>query len=215
MNTQENTIQVILVDDHETIHIEVGDLLSALDGIDLIAHGYNGSEAVQLCNKHKPDLVLMDFSMPVMNGIEATRAIVSKYPHIKVIALSGVEDSKVVQEMIGAGASGYILKNAHPEDLASTLRAVHGGQSVFSTDIVKPLLGQSSPPTKSPRDYGLTRREMDVLRELGQGLTNKEVANELHISTATVRFHITNIIEKLGAENRTQALMIAAHNQLI
>lgn len=216
MTTDAGKIRIILIDDHDTIHDEIGGLLKTLDEIQLVAQGRNGQEAITLCDQYETDIVLMDISMPVMNGIDATRVIMSRHPEIKVVALSGLRDAQTIQKMIAAGASGYLLKNAHPEELKSTLQAIYGGQFVFSADVIKPLLNQKTlTPVKSPRDYGLTRREMQILRAMGDGLNNNEVANRLYISTSTVRFHVTNIIKKLGAENRLEALVIAARDHLI
>jgi DNA-binding NarL/FixJ family response regulator len=157
----------------------------------------------------------MDISMPIMNGIEATRRILSHRPETRVIALTGADDLKTVQQMIAAGAVGYILKDAHPEEITGIIQSVHNGKSVFSTDAIKPLLDLTPPAADSPDDYGLTRREMQVLQAMGEGLNNGEVAEKLNITTPTVRFHITNIIEKLDAANRTEALIIAARRKLI
>jgi NarL family two-component system response regulator LiaR len=216
MTTQMHKIRVILVDDHDTIHSEIGGLLAALEEIELVGQGRNGQEAVSLCDQHATDIILMDIAMPVMNGIDATKEIVARHPEIKIIALSGMGDTQTVQQMIAAGAIGYLLKNARPEELVSTIQAVYNGQWVFSSDVVKPLLDNRKPPAgKSPRDYGLTRREMDILQAMSEGLNNNEVAQKLYISTATVRFHVTNIIEKLGVENRMEALVIAIRDRLV
>lgn len=209
------TIRVVVIDDQETIHIEIRTLLSALRNIELVAHGYNGEEAVALCGTHHPDVVLMDISMPVMDGISATRIIRAHYPHIRVLALSGSADRGMVHKMIDAGASGYILKEAYPEEIDSTIRTVYSGKSVFSGKVLPPLLDGNATSTYKPEDFALTPREMEVLRAMGAGLKNIEVAQQLYITTATVRFHLANIIQKLGAENRTEALVIAARYGLI
>lgn len=208
-------IRVILIDDEQTIHLEIGDLLKIMDDIELVASGYDGAEAITLCAQHQPDVVLMDVSMLGMNGIEATRVITSRYPQTRILALTGLDDTRTVQAMLAAGASGYILKEAHPEELASTIRTIHDGKSVFSTEVVKPLFSQAPATTRQVQDFGLTRREMEILSAMAAGLNNTEVAEKLYISTATVRFHLRNIIEKLGAENRSEALVIAVRYNLI
>lgn len=215
MNTQHDKIHVLLVDDYETIHVEISALLADLDDVELVAMGYNGEEAVQLCSQHRPDVILMDISMPVMNGIEATKVILERHPETRIVALSGLDDMKTVQDMIAAGAVGYVLKESHPEQLMSIIRAVYGGQSVFSTHLMRPLLKSAASISRSPRDYGLTRREMDILGAMSYGLNNNEVADRLNISPATVRFHLKNIIQKLGADNRMEALIIATRQKLI
>ncbi|NWG17315.1 MAG: response regulator transcription factor [Chloroflexi bacterium] len=133
-------IRVILVDDHHTIHLEIGALLRTFEDVELVAQGGNGKEAVLLCDQHQPDIVLMDISMPVMNGIEATRLILERHPQIRVIAMTGLDDAGTVQRMIAAGAAGYLLKEAPPAELASIIHAVYGGNAVFSADVMKPLL---------------------------------------------------------------------------
>ena len=215
MDSQSRKIRVVLIDDHDTVHLEIGELLATFADIELVAQGRNGKEAILLCDQLQPDVVLMDISMPIMDGITATKAIAPRHPNTRIIALSGLDNSETVQQMIAAGAVSYVLKDAHSEELAGAIRVVHGGKSVFSTDLVKPLLNQDPAGLKAPRDYGLTRREVDILRAMGEGLNNSEVAYKLSISTATVRFHLTHIIQKLGADSRSEALIIAARQNLI
>ena len=214
MNSQSSKIRVVLIDDQETVHLDIGDLLATLDDIELVGQGRTGKDAIALCDQHRPDIVLMDISMPVMGGILATKAIVPRHPEIRIIAMSGLDDSRTVHEMITVGAVGYILKDA-PEELVSTIRAVYSGKSVFSTELVQRLLTMPPASSKSTHDYDLTRREMDILRAMSEGLNNSQVADKLSISTATVRFHLTNINQKLSAANRTEALIIAARQKLI
>lgn len=215
MGEETYQIRVLLIDDHETIHKEIGEALSINKDIKLIAQGRNGEEAIALCDKHLPDVILMDISMPIMNGLEATQIIVKRHPEAKIIAMTGIDDSKTILKMISAGAIGYILKDAHPQELASTVRAVFSGKSVFSKEIVNTMLHASPAVPKLSPNISLTRREMDILREMSLGLNNNEVAISLNISTATVRFHINNIVEKLGANNRTEAIVIATRDNLI
>lgn len=211
MDARPEPIRVILIDDRKTIHEEIGALFSVWEDIELVAQGYNGEEAINLCEQHQPDLILMDIAMPVMNGVVATRAITSRFPGVKVIAMSGIDDSAVVQNMIKAGAIGYMLKEAHPEELASTIRTVISGRSVFSTNLIKPLFNDLRPQ----QDFGLTIREQQVLALMAQGQTNAQIAFELGISQPTVRFHLNNILEKLEVETRSEALVLAAHKGLI
>lgn len=207
----DSKIKVLLVDDHQIIQVEIGALLATLDGIELVAQGYDGREAIRLCDEYMPDVVLMDVSMPVMNGIIATRTITARHPTIKVIAMTGLDDSGIVQNMIQAGAVGYLLKESPPEDLASIIRAVHGGGSVFSPSVVSPLLNPSSPK----HQVDLTARELQVLSLLAMGQTNGQIALKLGISQPTVRFHLNNILEKLGVETRSEALVLAARLGLV
>lgn len=208
-------MRIVLVDDDATIVEEISAVLAIHDDMVVVAQGTNGEEAVQLCSEHQPDVILMDIVMPVMNGIEATRIITSHHPQAKIIALSGSDDTDTVKQMIAVGAAGYLLKDTPPDELAGTIRTIFGGKSVFSSSIIKPLVESSSPKERLASDFGLTDREMDVLRAMSEGLNNSEVAEKLYISTTTVRFHLKNIIEKLHADNRTEALVIAARVGLI
>lgn len=218
LDDQQKKIRLILVDDHPTIHEEIGALLQTLEDIELVGQAYNGEEAVRLCASHNPEIVLMDVSMPVMNGLAATKAIHARDASIRVIALSGIDDAQTVQQLIAAGAVGYILKEAHPSEIVNTIRAVHRGTAVFSMNVLKRRLDRSevgSDRSPSAREYALTRREIEVLVAMSRGLNNSQVAAHHNISTSTVRFHLTNIIEKLEAANRSEALVIAARNHLI
>ncbi len=215
MVTVGGSIRVLLVDDQRAVHTALGELFASLPGVELVANGYTGEDAVRLCDEHQPDVVLMDINMPDMDGITATKAILSRHPATKIIGLSGMDDADVVQGMVAVGAVGYVLKTIHPDALLSTIRNVHSGTAVFSPDLVRALLERNAAAPVSASDYGLTRRELEVLRVMRRGLNNNEVAETLNISVATVRFHITNIIAKLGAENRTEALIIATRQHLI
>jgi two-component system, NarL family, response regulator LiaR len=203
-----NKIRVILVDDKDTIHQEIGALLSSFDDIELVAHGCTGEEAIALCDQFQPDIVLMDIVMPGLNGIDATEAIIIHHPDTKIIAMTGLNDARAVQEMITAGAVGYVLKETHPEELASILRTVYSGKSVFSKEAVKNVLAPK-PTVYSRPDYGLTRREAEILRYLIDGMSNSEIATALTISQATVKFHISNILRKLGVGTRSAAVALA------
>ncbi len=215
MSTHQNKIRVILVDDNDTIHHEIGELLAAFDDIDLVAQGRTGQEAVELCDQYLPDVMLMDISMPVMNGINATKMIILRHPNTRIIALTGIGDIKIVQEMIAVGAVGYVLKETHPEELASTIRAVNDGKLVFSSEVVKPLLNPSLQKIHARHDYNLTPREMELLRCMVEGKTNPEIAENLMISLATVKFHISNILRKLDVKSRSTAISMAVKQRLI
>lgn len=212
MSTNRNKIRVILVDDNSTIHFEIGALLMALDDIDLVAQGYTGEEAVKLCDQHQPDIVLMDIAMPVMNGVDATKIIISRHPKTNIIAMTGSSDASTVQEMITAGAMSYVLKETHPEELASVIRAAHSGKAVFSTEVVKNAL---NPTAHSPHDYGLTPREIEILGSMVEGRTNPEIAELLMISQATVKFHVSNIFRKLDVKTRSAAIILASKQGLV
>lgn len=209
--TEHAKIKIILVDDHPRVHQVMGEMFDFFDDIDLIARGSNGQEAIDLCNLYQADLVLMDMVMPVMNGVEATRRILEKYPETKILALSSFEDPNAVQRMLEQGAVGYILKTSSVKTLYNTIRAAIDGQAVLSPEIVNVMFDAS----KDELDASLTPREREVLTLFASGMTYNAIATKLSISASTVKFHINNVTTKLGVDTREEALVVAAKNNLI
>jgi two-component system, NarL family, response regulator LiaR len=209
---QSGKIRVILIDDHRFVHETVALALARAEDIVLVAQGGNGQEALQLCQHYKPDLILMDVIMPVMNGVEATRLISEQHPEIKILALSSFQDDDSVRAMMAYGAVGYVLKGSIVNDLVTTIRATQFGKVVFSPEVTATLL---TSPKRQSQDFGLTQRELEVLRLMAEGLNNGEIAARLTISQSTVKFHIANVIHKLGVDTRTEAIVLAAKNNLI
>jgi len=204
-------IGIILVDDHRRIHQALSEMISFFDDIELLAHGSNGLEAVDLCDLYRPDIVLMDVVMPMMDGIEATKQIIQKHPDIKVLALSSFRDHDTVRAMLESGAVGYVLKDSSVDDLENTIRTAYEGQSILSPEIMQALLEKS----QIGQETNLSSRELEVLKHFASGMTNNQIASMLTISTSTVKFHITNIIDKLGVSTRAEALVVAAKNNLV
>ena len=211
MNTEHN-IRILLADDHSKIHRSIAAVIEFIDDMVLVAQASNGEEAVQLCRDYQPDVVLMDVIMPQMTGIEATRLIHHEYPHIKILALSSFEDEDSVRDMMLAGASGYLLKNGSIDDLANTIRSAYSGKSVFSPEVTQTLLQKTETPS---HDYGLTSREMEILKLMVDGLSNNEIAEALTISTSTAKFHVGNVLNKLSVNNRVEAVALAVSQNLI
>ncbi len=209
--TEDQKISIILVDDHRRVHQALSEMISFFDDIELLGHGSNGLEAIDLCDLYRPDLVLMDIVMPLMDGVEATKQIVKKHPDIKVLALSSFRDRDTVRSMLESGAVGYVLKDSSVEDLENTIRTAYEGQSIFSPEIMQALLDTGH----TTIDTDLSSREIEVLKLFATGMTNNQIASQLTISASTVKFHITNIIEKLGVSTRAEALVIAAKNNLV
>jgi two-component system, NarL family, response regulator LiaR len=205
-------IRVILIDDHIYIHEAVSAVLELVDDIELVAQGSNGLEAVQLCEQFAPDLVLMDIVMPRMNGIEATKQILSKHPQIRILALSSFQDRDSVRAMLESGAIGYVLKDGSSNDLEDSIRTAYKGKSVLSPEITDILL---RPPSSSTNGYGLTVREMEILRLMAKGMNNHEIAAALTVSYSTVRFHITHITSKMGVKSRAEATALAVREGII
>jgi len=209
--TDKNLIRVVLVDDHAQIHRVVHLILGATSDIKLVGQGANGQEGIALCEQYQPDIALMDVVMPLMDGIEATKVLHERYPAIKVLVLSSFQDHESVYAMLRNGAVGYLTKGSLAQDLAETIRATVQGKMVFSREVGAQLV---SPPRPAV-NFHLTDRELEVLVLLAEGLSNQQSALKLSISQSTLKFHMNNIFEKLGVQTRSEALVLAAKNNLI
>ena len=207
----ENPIRVLLVDDHIQMHRIIQAILGTIPDIKLVGQGANGQEGVALCEQLQPDVVLMDVVMPVMDGIEATKVLHGRFPAVKVLVLSSFQDHESVYTMLRNGAVGYLTKGSLAQDLAETIRATYQGKMVFSSEAGIHLTA----PPQSTVDFNLTDRELEVLVLLAEGLTNQQSAQRLSISVSTLKFHMNNIYEKLGVQTRSEALVLAAKNNLI
>jgi two-component system, NarL family, response regulator LiaR len=205
-------INVMLVDDHWTIHNTIMQILKNVDDIKIKAQAQNGQEAIRLCDETRPDVILMDVMMPEMDGIEATRIIHEKYPDLPILGLSSFDDGAGVRMMLNNGAAGYILKDSLVKDLVSTIRLLHQGRSIFSREITDMLLRQQTEPQQ---DFGLTAREKEILILFANGMSHHEMAQKLNISRSTVKFHIANVLEKFGVETRAEAIVLAVRNNLL
>jgi len=207
----EESIRIVLVDDHTQMHKIVQATLSATPDVKLVGQGANGQDAIVLCEQYKPDIVLMDVIMPVMDGIEATKILHEQFPDIKILVLSSFHDHESVYTMLRNGAVGYLTKDSLAQDLAETIRTTFQGNMVFSGEIGAQLVSSPQPAV----DFHLTDRELEVLVLLAEGLTNQQSAQRLSISVSTLKFHMNNIYEKLGVQTRSEALVLAAKNNLI
>lgn len=199
------------MDDHQVVRKGLRYFLESQSDLEIIAEADNGEEAVQIVGKTKPDVVLMDLIMPIKNGIEATKEITSLYPRTKVIILTSFADQEHVIPALQAGASGYQLKDIEPDELAETIRAVAEGESKLHDKVTKYVLTRISgvESEDEKRIKQLTRREKDVLVEITNGKSNKEIALSLFISEKTVKTHVSNILSKLMLSDRTQAALFA------
>jgi DNA-binding NarL/FixJ family response regulator len=220
-------IRVMLVDDHRMFREGVASLLARSGDIVLIGEAATGEEAIRLADTLLPDIVLMDVKMPGMGGIEATRAIVTRSPHIGVIMLTMFEDDESVFAALKAGARGYVLKDADRGTLMRAIRAVAQGDALLGPSIARRVIEQFSAPTPSapaptaapriaPELFGeLTPRELEVLGLIAQGLRNRDIAERLVISEKTVQNHISNIFAKLQVNDRSQAIVRALQGGLV
>lgn len=203
-------IRVMIVDDHPLVRDGLKVLLMATPDLELAAEASGGEEALRLCREIPMDIVLMDLKMAGMDGVAATRSIRARHPRIQVIALTSYADQKLVHEAIEAGAISYLLKDVSPGELARAIRAAHAGQSTLSSRATRLLAQDQSIPDGDK----LTKREQEVLALLVQGLTNAQIARRLTIQPSTVNFHVHNILSKLDAANRTEAVAIAMRRGL-
>jgi len=206
-------IRVMIVDDHLMVRDGLKVFLSTYDDLEVVAEADDGGQAVQLCPQVRPDVVLMDMLMPNMDGPTATTLIRASYPDIQVIALTSFAEEDLVQQALQAGAIGYLLKDVRADKLADAIRAAHQGRSTIDAAAAQVLVQSARQPPQLGQD--LTAREREVLALLVNGMTNKEIAEELTLSMGTVRLHVSNILSKLGASNRTEAATLALQHKLI
>jgi NarL family two-component system response regulator LiaR len=203
-------IRVLLVDDHALLRKGIRALLSTELDIEVVGEAGDGAEAVALADTLRPDVILMDLVMPEMDGIEATREVTARQPGVRVLVLTSfVADDKVFPA-IKAGALGYILKDTSPDDLVRAIRQVYRGEPTLEPEIARKVLFELAQPPKRPLTPDpLTGRELDVLRLLAQGKSNREIAEDLVLAEMTVRSHVSNILGKLHVASRTQAALYA------
>jgi len=211
-----NSIKVMIVDDHDMVRLGLKTYLMLEPSISVIGEAGNGKEALKMLEQGfeagMPDIILMDMMMPEMDGIEATREVVRQYPGMKVIILTSfLEDEKVFQA-VEAGAVSYVLKTVSAEELVYALQGASRGMPVMSGDVSQALTRGIRIRTAQGEDEGLTEREKEVLLLIADGKTNKEIADELHISIKTVKTHVSNLLMKCELEDRTQ-LAIFAHRK--
>jgi NarL family two-component system response regulator LiaR len=206
-------IRVVAVDDHEVVRSGLRFSLMAFDDIELVGEARTGEEVLQVCAEVQPDVVLMDLRMPGMGGVEATKALLLEHPEVKVIALTSFQEGTRVQGALQAGAIGYLLKDVGAGELARAIRAAHAGQTTLSPEAAKAL--SEAAVAGSGVGHDLTKREVDVLALLVEGLSNAEIGQQLSISHHTARFHVSTILSKLNAANRAEAAALAIKHHLL
>jgi DNA-binding NarL/FixJ family response regulator len=196
------------VDDHPLLREGIAAVIEGQPDMTLVAEATNGREAIESFRNHRPDVALMDLRMPDMNGIEAIRAIRTEFPAARIVVLTTYAGDVQALGALKAGASGYLLKSMLRKDLLDTIRTVHAGKRRIPPEIATQIAEHAA-------DDALTEREIDVLRRVGSGNSNKQIAAQLAISEGTVKAHMKNILPKLGARDRTHAVMIAVRRGIM
>jgi len=211
--TAPNRIRVLIVDDHAVVRSGLATFLQAFDDFELLDEAGDGAEAVRLCAQTPPDVVLMDLLMPEMDGIAATRAILERQPDVRVIALTSFQDQEKVEAALEAGAIGYLLKNVSADELAAAIRSARAGRPTLAPEATQALIHAATRPPAPGHD--LTPREREVLGLMVRGLSNAEIAKRLVVNRSTAKFHVSNILTKLGVTSRTEAVAFALTQHLV
>ncbi|MFP7492666.1 response regulator transcription factor [Terribacillus saccharophilus] len=208
-------IKVLFVDDHEMVRIGVSAYLSTQADIEVIGEADNGEQAVKLALELKPDIILMDLVMDVMDGIEATRQIVAAWPEAKVIVVTSFLDDDKVYPALEAGAASYLLKTSKASEIAKAIRSTYNGKAVFEPEVTNKVMARMRKPQAPILHDTLTAREQEVLLLIAKGRSNQEIASELFIALKTVKVHVSNILSKLEVQDRTQAAIYVHENGLL
>jgi DNA-binding NarL/FixJ family response regulator len=210
-------IQVLVVDDHVVVREGLSALLIPRNGMEVVGEAVDGADAVEKARILNPDVILMDLNLPVMSGLEAITEIIRENPEARILVLTSFDDESNISAAIEAGALGYLSKNSSTHEMFHAIQGVAMGSLSVSPGVTRTILQhlrKPDPPFKS-NVAALTERELDVLRALGQGLSNQEIAEKLNIEVTTVRSHISRILNKLGLDNRTQVALYAVETGLV
>jgi two-component system, NarL family, response regulator LiaR len=207
-------VKVMIVDDHEMVRLGIKTYLLTEEGIEFLGEAKSGNEAVRLAKIYKPDVILMDLLMDDGNGIEATEKILSYHGSCKIIILTSYYDDEKVFPAIEAGAHSYLLKTASAEEVTSAIYKAAKGESVIASKVADKMMTRFRPQERKPHE-DLTTREFEVLKCLGEGMTNLEISEALYIGIKTVKTHVSNILSKLGVADRTQAAIYANRNGIL
>ncbi|MEN9347958.1 MAG: hypothetical protein RLZZ77_1469 [Bacteroidota bacterium] len=207
--------QILLVDDHQIVIDGIRALLATENNVEIKGEAHNGAEALEMLHLLKVDIALMDLDMPAMGGLEATKLIRAKFPEVKIIVLTMHDEKAMVQSMIDAGADGYLLKNSPKAELLRAISAVSGGESYFPAEVKSILLQADFEHARKGKLADLTDREMEILKCIAEGHSNKEIGERLFISHRTVDTHRTNLMQKLDVHNIAGLVRIAITNGLI
>lgn len=208
-------IRVLLVDDHEMVRLGVSSYLSIQKDIEVIGEAENGAQGYEKALALRPDVILMDLVMEVMDGIESTKKILKDWPEAKILIVTSFIDDEKVYPAIEAGASGYLLKTSTAHEIADAIRATYQGERVLEPEVTTKMMDQLANRHRHVLHEELTNREQEILLLIAQGMSNQEIADELFITLKTVKTHVSNILAKLEVEDRTQAAIYAFKHGLI
>ncbi|MCU7744241.1 response regulator transcription factor [Priestia megaterium] len=207
-------IKILIADDHHVVRKGLVFFLQTQPDLEIVGEASNGEEALKLATSLDPHIVLMDLSMPVLDGIEATKELKKQAPHIQVMILTSFSDQDHVIPALEAGASGYQLKESDPDELVAAIRKLMNGENQLHPKVTTHLLTRLTKSSEKKVNFidHLTKREKDVLKEIAKGKSNKEIGASLHITEKTVKTHVSNILSKLGVQDRTQAALYAVQH---
>jgi two-component system, NarL family, response regulator LiaR len=208
-------ITVLIVDDHAVVRQGLRTFLDLQPDIKVVGEASDGTEALAQAQTLLPDIILMDLVMPNQDGVSATRAITSAVPSSKVLVLTSFSEDEKVFASIKAGAHGYLMKDVLPPELVKAIRTVYRGEAQLHPEIARKLMNEFSTPVPTAPKHDLTERELDVLRLIAQGKSNKEIAEDLILSEKTVKTHVSNILQKLHLSDRTQAAVYALKQKIV
>ena len=211
--TKPKRIRIMLVDDHTVVRSGLGAVLAASDDMDLVGEAGDGEEAIRLCERSTPDVILMDLLMPKMDGVEATKVIHERWPHVCIVALTSFKEKEYVEGVLKAGATSYLLKNVSADELLTAVRRAVSGQPSLSPEAAQILIQRVNEPLQPGSD--ITDRERDILALMVEGKSNNDIAARLFVSQSTVKFHVSNILSKLGVSSRTEAVALAVKHHLV
>lgn len=211
--SEKNIIRIMIVDNHEMVRRGLALFLKNFDDLRLVGESSYVQETLSLCAELQPHVILIDVIMSNEDGIGLIRAIKQTYPAIQIVVLTTLNDMDTVTTVIQAGATGYLLKTISDDQLANAIRTAFQGQQVLSPEVAKVLVNAATRPPEP--QYRLTERELEVLRQLVQGLNNREIAERLFVSRSTVKYHISSILSKLNVSNRSEAIALALKYKLI
>lgn len=206
--SQSTTIRVMIVDDHSIVRQGLATIINRAPEMTAIAQAEDGQQALNLFREYQPDVTLMDLRMPQMGGVEAITAICAEFKHARIIVLTTYNSDEDIYRGLQAGAKGYLLKDAKPNELLSAIRTVHSGQQYIPPEVGAKLVQRMSNPE-------LSDRELEVLRLMAQGMSNSEIGSALSIGESTVKSHVNRILSKLGVNDRTQAVIVAVRRGIV